>query len=289
MMPIAMLTGCLFYKYVSLLAFTTPYLIATMLFVTYCTISFREIQLSRLHVCLLAIQIPGSLLVYCLLAPWNVMLAQGAMICILAPTATSAPIISSMLGANVASVATYCLISNLSLVILAPFIFAMVGNVEATSFAESALIVAEKVFFLLLLPFICANLLKKVWREAHTKIKESQGISFYLWSAALTIITGKTVSFILNQQNPSYRLEISLALISLILCCSQFFIGRKLGKKYGDTIGGGQSLGQKNTILAIWMAQTYLNPIISLAPGMYILWQNIINSYQVWLKGQKAP
>jgi len=42
-------------------------------------------------------------------------------------------------------------------------------------------------------------------------------------------------------------------------------------------------LGQKNTILAIWMAQMYLNPISSIAPGAYVLWQNIINSYQVWL------
>jgi bile acid:Na+ symporter, BASS family len=28
----------------------------------------------------------------------------------------------------------------------------------------------------------------------------------------------------------------------------------------------------------------YLNPIASIGPGAYVLWQNIINSYQVWLK-----
>jgi len=43
-------------------------------------------------------------------------------------------------------------------------------------------------------------------------------------------------------------------------------------------------LGQKNTILAIWMAHTYLNPLSSVAPGSYVLWQNIINSCQLWKK-----
>ena len=34
----------------------------------------------------------------------------------------------------------------------------------------------------------------------------------------------------------------------------------KVGGRYGDRISGGQALGQKNTVLAIWMAQTYLDP-----------------------------
>ena len=49
-------------------------------------------------------------------------------------------------------------------------------------------------------------------------------------------------------------------------------------------ISGGQALGQKNTVLAIWMAYTYLNPLSSVGPGSYVLWQNIINSYQLWKK-----
>jgi BASS family bile acid:Na+ symporter len=47
-------------------------------------------------------------------------------------------------------------------------------------------------------------------------------------------------------------------------------------------VAGGQGLGQKNTVLAIWMAQTFLNPISSIAPGAYVLWQNMFNSWQVW-------
>ena len=51
-----------------------------------------------------------------------------------------------------------------------------------------------------------------------------------------------------------------------------------------DRISAGQALGQKNTVLAIWMAVTYLNPLSSVGPGSYVVWQNIFNSYQLWKK-----
>ena len=53
---------------------------------------------------------------------------------------------------------------------------------------------------------------------------------------------------------------------------------------YDDRISAGQALGQKNTVLAIWMACTYLNPLSSVAPGSYVIWQNLFNSWQLWKK-----
>lgn len=50
---------------------------------------------------------------------------------------------------------------------------------------------------------------------------------------------------------------------------------------------GGQSLGQKNTVLAVWMAQSFLDPISSIAPTAYIVWQNFVNSYQIYRHDQR--
>jgi BASS family bile acid:Na+ symporter len=109
-------------------------------------------------------------------------------------------------------------------------------------------------------------------------------MSFYIWSLALCVVSGRTVSFILSQSTSNHSIEILIAIAAFLVCAGQFMLGRKVGSRYDNTIAGGQGLGQKNTILAIWMAQTYLNPIASLGPGAYVLWQNIVNSYQVWLK-----
>lgn len=95
---------------------------------------------------------------------------------------------------------------------------------------------------------------------------------------------GRTVKFLSEQQNPDYTTEISLAAIALAICLAQFKAGKYIGNRYGERIAAGQGLGQKNTILAIWMSQMYLNPVASVGPASYVLWQNIVNSYQLWIK-----
>jgi BASS family bile acid:Na+ symporter len=140
---------------------------------------------------------------------------------------------------------------------------------------------------LLILPLVFAWSLRAFLPKLHARILSVHKLSFYLWAVALTIVTGSTVRFLVEQQDPDYTVEIGLAVVSLVICVGQFLLGRRLGKTYGDPVSSGQGLGQKNTILAIWMAQVYLNPIASIAPAAYVLWQNSINSYQLWLKGRK--
>lgn len=284
MMPISMSLGIIFYTEVSQLAFLPPILITIMLYLTFCNISFRNVRFSKLHYWLLAIQVFVSVLAFLVLAPINVILAQAALICIFAPTATSAPVITGMLGGNVESLIAYSLLSNLAVALLAPFYFSLMGNVDGDTFLRSVAIVAQKVGMLLFVPLILAYLQSRLIPQFHRQVQKLRSLSFYLWNIALIIITGKTVQFIADQGDGNYWIEIAIALVSLFICLSQFWVGRFIGRKYENTITGGQALGQKNTILAIWMAQTYLNPIASLGPGAYVLWQNIVNSYQVWRK-----
>ena len=88
----------------------------------------------------------------------------------------------------------------------------------------------------------------------------------------------------MKQDASNYVNEIWMALLALAVCCAQFLAGRRIGRRYRNKIAGAQGLGQKNTILAIWMAQTYLTPIASVGPAAYVIWQNLINSYQLWAK-----
>lgn len=284
MMPFAMTLGAIFYQFFGLLSFLTPYLIFIMLFFTYSKLKLSQIRLSRLHLWLILIQIAGSLTVFLLLSGINITVAQGAMICMLAPTATSAPVITGMLKGNVESLTAYSLISNLCVALFAPVIFSFVGINQSLPFISSFADIIRPMFTLLLLPLLLAMFLRRVSPASTDKVSQYSGISFYLWSIALMIVTGRTVGFIMNQSDGSYLTEILVALAALVVCVNQFIVGRGIGKHYKDTVAGGQGLGQKNTILAIWMAQTYLNPIASIGPGAYVLWQNIINSYQVWRK-----
>ena len=286
MLPIAMGVCIVFYKQLALFAPLIPYLLFVMLFITYSRILLRDIRLTKFHYILLGIQYIGSILVYLLFFKFNITLAQAAMICVLAPTAASAPVITGLLGGNISSIAAYSFISNLSVALLSPLFLAVMGNAsaETISFSASVFIILKKVFPVLLLPFIFALTLEKISPKLHDMVRSAQIASFYLWAVALTIVISRVAMFISMQDNTSYTLEITIAGVTLIICLLQFWVGRRIGRKYNRTVSGGQGLGQKNTILAIWLTQTYLNPVASIGPGAYVLWQNIVNSYQLWRK-----
>lgn len=287
MMPVSMTIGIIFSAPLSRFSFITTYLIFVMLLISYTNISLREIRFRKLHLYLLCIQLFGSIILYNVLKILIPDIAQGAMMCVLAPTATSAVVITGMLGGNMASLTTYSLFSNIMVAVTAPVFFSFLGNNPDISFFDELFMIARRVFVILILPFILSLALKKVFPAVHRKIRSVQWVSFILWNIALIVVTAKIVRFLWVEGREHFDMAVILFFLVSVICVSQFYIGRKLGRRYDDTVAGGQGLGQKNTVLSIWMAQSYLDPISPIGPGAYILWQNIINSYQIWKNREK--
>ena len=286
-LPLAMLVGGVFYGFFSEIAIAIPYFIFAMLFLTFCRLSPREIRLHRLHLLLLLIQIGGGMALYYAIAVFNVTVAEGVFMCVLAPTAMAAAVITGMLGGNVGFMTTYILISNVGMAVIAPTVFALLGKQEGLPFLQSFLYVCRQLAPMLVLPLVAAWGLRWLLPRLHGKIAAYGHLTFYIWAVSLTSITGRTVRFLVEQPNPDYRTETVIAILALAVCLAQFKGGKALGSLWGDRIATGQAMGQKNTILAIWMAQAYLNPVASVGPASYVLWQNIINSYQIWLKNRR--
>lgn len=289
MLPLAMILGGIFYPFFSSLAFLTPYLIFLMLLAPYCRLSPADLRIRPWQLILLTIQIAGGLALYAVLRPFGEVVAQGAFICVLAPTATSAAVVTGMLGGDVAVLAAYCLLGNVSVAIVSPVVFSLIGEQVTMPFLESFATVCRQVVPLLILPLLVALSLRRFAPRIHRTLQNRQIVSFYLWAVSLTIVMGNTVAFLVRQDASNYRNEIAVAAAALIVCAAQFLLGRRIGKRYGDKVSGAQGLGQKNTVLAIWMAQTYLNPIASVGPASYVVWQNIINSWQLWRKRRNEP
>jgi BASS family bile acid:Na+ symporter len=281
-LPVAMVLGILFHNFFDRFGFLLPYLIFCMLFINFSNISIKKLKIGRLHIILLAFQLVAASVVYLVLRQFNIVVAEGLMICVFAPTAMSSVVIAGMLGANVTTMATLCMVTNVGVALAAPIMFATVGTLPAQGFFQSVVAILLKVGPVVIFPLAASWLvqwLRPKWNEA---IRRSQIISFWLWAIALTVVMGRTVNFILMQPAGNYTIEIILAAGALTVCLSQFAIGRWFGRRSGDSIAGGQALGQKNTVLAIWMAQTYLDPLSSVAPATYVVWHNVVNSWQLW-------
>lgn len=281
-MPVAMVIGALLCRPLALVeswtgGALTPTLIAAMLFITFCKVDIRAMRLSTIHLWMLAVQFLGSIAIYHIIEPlFGSILAEGAMICVLAPIAMAAVVIGGMLGANVTTMVTYSLICNLATALLAPMILHSYGNGTCT-FAE----IIGRVAPTLLAPFAVAQLLRWIKPKAAEWVSAHSSLSFYLWLISLILVLGRTTAFIIDTE-ADIIIEIGLAIIALVLCIAQFSIGRVLGRMLGDTVAGGQAVGQKNTILAVWISLNFLNPIASIAPTAYIIWQNFVNSYQIY-------
>ncbi|MBS7393880.1 MAG: transporter, partial [Muribaculaceae bacterium] len=74
----------------------------------------------------------------------------------------------------------------------------------------------------------------------------------------------------------------AIAVVSFVICVIQFSVGRNIGRFFGSTVESGQALGQKNTAFAIWVSSAYINPLAAVGPGCYIIWQNAINSLELY-------
>jgi BASS family bile acid:Na+ symporter len=285
-LPIAMLVGAIGYPYLKLLHPYTPILIFVMLLLTFCKIAPRDLVPRPWHLWALLIQLVGSIGVYLLLAGFNKVVAEGAMVCFICPTATAAAVITGKLGGNAASLTTYTLLSNILAAVAVPIMFPLVEAHADMDFLQAFLIILNKVFPLLICPFITAFLLRAFLPKVHAKLLSVHELAFYLWAVSLAIVTACIIDSLVEDGGDGLT-EIYVALAGLVVCCLQFFLGKNIGGIYNDRISGGQALGQKNTILAIWMAHAYLNPISSIGPGSYVLWQNIINSWQLWKKRKR--
>ncbi|MBP7507573.1 MAG: hypothetical protein KA807_07125 [Prolixibacteraceae bacterium] len=286
-LPIAILLGLLFHSFFGKLGSLVPWLVFFMLYFTLCSIDIKKIRISMLHIWVLIFQILISICVYYIIKPFDETIAQGVLVIMVSPTATSAPVIAAMLGANINTMVSSILLSNIAVTLVSPLYFSWAGPQSDIPFLYSSWLVFKKVAPLIIIPLVMAIVTQRYLPNVSDTFKKHKNISFYLWSASLTIVVGRTIDFIFQMGNSALKLLIYMAITSAVICFIQFAFGRIIGKRYGDSVAGGQSSGQKNTVLAIWMAQTYMSPLSSVVPALYVLWQNIYNSWQIWRKRKK--
>lgn len=290
MLPIAMVCGLLFHNYIDSVQFLAPYLIFAMLFITFCRIEPSEFRITSLAWAVVAVQILGGIAAYFALAPLSDDIASGTMICILCPTATAAPVITAMLGGSIATLVAISILSNIALALIGPAFLALIGegSGHALSTVDAFLAILSKVGPMIVGPMVLAFALMWIAPKAHSAIARRQSVSFYLWAVSLILVVGRAVTFAMAEPPERVPEMIALAVMAGVACCAQFWIGRRLGHRLADPIAGAQGLGQKNTVLAVWLATTYLNPICSIAPAAYIAWQNTINSLQLYKKQKQT-
>ena len=187
------------------------------------------------------------------------------------------------------------MISLQLLTISTPLIIPMIRPESTLDFWTSFGMIVAKVFPLLITPCLCAWLIRYLVPKLHRKLLSYPDLAFYLWSVALTLAIAITTKSIVNS-SMSVSLILGMALVSLVSCAFQFAFGRYIGSSYKPRyrslqpsagasevrkITAGQSMGQKNTVFAIWLGYTFMTPETAIVGGLYSIWHNIYNSWQL--------
>lgn len=306
-LPIAMLSGVVMYLLYtnipffcgsegvvsSVVSIVQPGLIFSMLFVTFCKVRIGELKPAKWHVWLLAFQLVSFVAISLFLISFpsldesTKVLLESAMMCLLCPTATAAAVITARLGGNSATLISYTMQINIAVALVAPPLLAFSHPLEGVSLASSFLLILGKVFPLLLCPLLCAELLRRFLPRLHKAIVTKwRNLPFYLWLVALSLAIAMT-SRAIAHSHLSLLVMAAIAAVSLLCCLLQFAFGRYVGVRNGEAIAGGQALGQKNTVFAIWFAYTFLTPVTAIAGGFYSVWHNLVNTWQLYKHRQR--
>ena len=285
-----------------------PLLIFAMLFLTFCRIEPKELKPHRWHWWLMLIQgglftvlglgvvlisrhVPGG-------AQDAKVLIESAMLCLICPTATAAAVVTRKLGGDVPGITTYIVLINILAAVLVPLIVPLIQPMAGMTFWEAFSLILAKVLPLLMLPCFCAWLVRYLMPKLHRKLLQWEDLPFNIWVVALVLAIAVTTKAIVRS-DMSWSLIGLMSLVSLLCCAFQFAAGRYVGGKYRPRrpnvspeveqrgrevrkVTAGQSLGQKNTVFAIWLGYTFMTPETAIVGGLYSIWHNVYNSWQLY-------
>ena len=266
-------------------AYVQPSLIFCMLTLTFCRIRLQDMRLKGWQWWLLVLQ-TGVAAALCLLhqsvadADCRVFL-QSTMLCFLCPTATAAAVVTSKLGGDAGALTAYTLLINLCAAILIPTLVPIVNPTGELGFWLSFWLIVRKVFPLLIGPLLVAFTIRRISPALLRWLTSIPDLPFYLWLISLSLAIAVTTR-ILVHADVTLLLCLAIAIGSALACAVQFAVGRKVGRRYADSTTAGQACGQKNTVLAIWVGYTFLDPLTALAGGFYSIWHNVFNAWQLY-------
>ena len=289
-LPGAIVIGLLLHRQLASLREVTPWLIFSILLLNYVAVDMRKLRITGLDIRLMIFQIVVSLGSYFLFKALGAgeIVAQGVLCGVLCPVAAASVVIATLLGANRETVTTYTIVGNLMVAVVAPVYFSFIGTQQELPFLQSVWLIFRRVAPTIALPFFVALFLQKAAPKVNGFLCRYKGLSFYLWAAALTITLGQTIDFMFLHGREQLGGILLMGGASIVYCIIQFATGKWLGSRYGDRIAGGQLLGQKNSAMGIWIANTYLMPLASVFPALYSVWQNIYNSWQLWRRDARS-
>ncbi|MEL6923788.1 MAG: hypothetical protein AAFO94_07040 [Bacteroidota bacterium] len=157
--------------------------------------------------------------------------------------------------------------------ILIPFVLPQMVAVSQPIAAANVML---PVALLIFVPLLLGQLICRKAPTLHRWLNRGKDIPFYLFVSNVFIASAKASHFIRHDAAADLTIILQIAAITLLVCVLNFALGHWLGRPR-FALEGSMSLGRKNTMFAVWLALSFIDPLTALAPMFYILFQNLYN------------
>ncbi len=276
---LAMVLGILIHQ-AHELTFLVRYFVMIMLFYAFLRVDFRRDILDRSHLAVVLANVVLPLAFFFLFLPLGESTALAAFIIAYAPTAAGAPVIAGFLRQEVPFVTASVLLTSPVVAVVLPLVLPLVARVEVVI---STMDVLGPVMALVFIPLLVSQLIRRHRKQWVPFFFRAGNVAFYLFLTNVFLASAKASHYIRFESEAPWRTLVSMAGVIGLVCLLQFKFGEWVIGRRRLPMESGMALGRKNTMFALWVALTFLSPLIALGPIFYILFQNAYNSWQLFL------
>lgn len=267
------------------LTFLVRYLLIGMLFIVFLQVKAEKMIPEKSHWKILCANLLIGLFCWgsVLALSGDRTLALAAFFTGIIPTACAAPVVIKFLDGSVEFTVTGFIINTVGISLaLTGLIPLTTGNFTLSFFSR----VAGTLLLVIALPAAGAFLVRKFYKGAQGLAQKLGDVSFLMWNMMLFVTASSACRSIRETPEMGWKVLVWIGGLSCLICILNFTVGYWIVPKHLRREGS-QVLGQKNTMLLLYIALTYGGPIPALGPTFYVLWQNLWNSFQMYSHDRK--
>ena len=259
-------------------SFLIQHLLMVMLFFAFLDINLKPRPSQKGVFWILLANLSIAFVVYALLAPIDLQLALAGFLTAISPTAISSPVIVGFVEGDMEFIIASVILTNITVALVVPL---TLPSLMGTAVQISIIDVLRSVAIVMFVPLLLSQAVKKLPAAGQNFLRKGKSLSMPLWLITLFIVSAKASDFLRNENTAPLTTLGMIALISLGICVIDFGVGVWLGRP-DHWRESGQALGQKNLSFTIWVALTFVNPLVAMGPMFYIIYHHIYNSWLIY-------
>lgn len=235
---------------------------------------------------LLALPAPAiALVIFYLTESFSRELALNLFLVFVAPAAAVTPVMVDLLRRNVPYAVGGVLVTHGVWALLMAGLLPLVGG-----FSLSVGQITELLFQVSVtigVPLVLAVIWRNVGGRLLATTLRVGRYSLYLFVLNIFIASARLSQYLRYEATiePTFMVQVAAGVVAggCLLFAAGYFTGRRGLRPEASLI-----VGRKNTMLSIWIALTFLSPLITIGPMLYILFQNVLFAWQLrwWGKAE---